>query len=153
MNFVTFNYEICSFWSIDSNYMLEGFHIKFEDLQRDRDNKEYFTSVELTPYIDKNRASYCLLGTNLGSLLVVDKERHLLLKKYMIIANPITVIKFTDVRLILMGETQAIISWNIPKNDLFELSFDFIEKEKSKISFIDSYVTSTSFVKSGSEVT
>jgi len=152
LSFVTVHYEILSFWRIDSNYMIEGFHLKFEDLLRERDVNEYMTSIELTPYIDKNRASYCLIGTNLGSLLVVDKDRRLLLKKYIIIANPITCIKYTEEKLILAGESQAIVSWSIPKNDLFEMSFDFIEKEKSKILFVDNYVTSASFVKNGNEV-
>ncbi len=152
LNFVTYHYEVLSFWRVDSNYMIEGFHIKFEDLLRERDKSEYFTSIELTPYIDKNRASYVLMGTNLGSLLVVDKERRLLMKKYIIIANPITSIYFTADKLILLGESQAIVSWNIPKNDLFEMSFDFIEKEKSKILFVDNYATSSNFVHPGNEV-
>lgn len=152
LNFVSFHYEVLTFWRIDSNYMIEGFHLKYEDLLRERDMNEYFTALELTPWIDKNRASYVLLGTNLGSLLVCDKDRRLLLKKYIIIANPITVIRFTEEKLILMGESQAVVSWNIPKNDLFEMSFDFIEKEKSKILFVDNMVTSAYFVKPGNEV-
>ena len=58
---------------MDRNLKLKGFHIKFYDLTTERDNQEWLTSLELTPYFEQLKTSFLMLGTNMGNIFIVDK--------------------------------------------------------------------------------
>ena len=151
--FVTISLEVLSFWRMDTSLKLEGFHVKFEDLTKERDPNEYFTCVELTPYFDKIKTSFVMIGTSSGAILIIDKEKKILIRKFFLFQNPILKIFFTEERLILTGESPIILSWLIPfKKFNNDYVFEFLEKEKSSILFLDNNVNSAFFTNSGTEV-
>ena len=152
--FVTISLEVLSFWRMDTSYKLEGFHIKYEDLCKERELNEYFTCVELTPYFDKIKTSFVLIGTSSGAILVVDKEKKVLIRKFFLFQNPIIKIFFTEERLILTGDSPILLSWIIPyKKFNSEYVFDFLEKDKSSIMFLEDNICSAFFTATGNEVT
>jgi hypothetical protein len=151
--FVTISLEVLSFWRMDTTLKLEGFHLKFEDLTKERELNEYFTCVELSPYFDKIKTSFTLIGTSSGAILVIDKEKKIVIRKFFLFQNPITRIFFTEERLILTGESPIILSWIIPyKKFTSSYVFDFLEKDKSSILFLENNVLSCFFTNAGNEV-
>ena len=103
---------------MDSGCKLEGYHIKIEDLIRDKN--EFITSIELTPYFEKVKTSFVLLGTSSGAVLVIEKEKKNLIKKYLISQAPITGINFSLERLVITSDSPVIYSWTIPFNKIDE---------------------------------
>lgn len=151
--FITISVEVLSFWRMDPSLKLEGFHVKFEDLTKEREPNEFFTCVELTPYFEKIKTSFALIGTSAGAVIVIDKEKKNLIRKFFVFQNPIMKIFFTDERLILTGESPIVLSWVIPfKKFNNEYVFEFLEKEKSSILFLENNITSANFTSSGNEV-
>lgn len=151
--FVTISLDVLSFWRMDTSLKLEGFHIKFEDITKEREINEYFTCVELTPYFDKIKTSFTLIGTSSGAILIMDKEKKILIRKFFLFQNPITKIFFTQERLILTGESPIVLSWIIPfKKFSNSYVFEFLEKDKSNIMFLENNVLSCFFTSEGNEV-
>lgn len=156
--FTTISFEVISFWRMDSNFRLEGFHVKFEDFTHEREEGELLTAIENTPYFDKVKTSFIIIGTNCGAIMIVDKEKKIMLRKYFISKSPITKIFFnmgvdnnannSQGSLICAGEGPVIYSWKFDANNLdHDYVFDFLEKERSKLIFVDSNVLSAYFTE------
>ena len=64
-----------SFWKINENYNLEGFHINFEDLANQIVVRKYITGLALTPFFNQILTYYAILSTNKGNIMIVDKEK------------------------------------------------------------------------------
>jgi hypothetical protein len=84
----------------------------------------------------------------LGAVMVIDKEKKLLIRKYYIAKHSLTQIKLTDNDLVITGNSPIIYQWKINKNSIDADSvFDFLEKGKSNLIFLDSNITSISLFK------
>lgn len=151
--FVSAGIEVLSFWRMDTTSKLEGYHIKMEDLVRDK--SELITSIEITPYFEKVRTSFVLLGTTLGACLVVEKEKKQLLKKYLISQCPLLSIHFSLERLVITSDSPVIYSWMIPFDKIDEDSvFDFLKEtkeNKANVVFLDNNIRCTDFTVDGRE--
>lgn len=151
--FITISFNVISFWLMDSNYRLEGFHVKYEQLVNDREEGEVMTSVDLTPYYSKVHTSFVMVGTNTGAVIVLDKDKKVLLRKFYISKNPITKINFYDDRFICSGDAPIIYMWKFNPNELnYDYLFDFFEKEKSNLIFVDSNIIAADYQQNGREV-
>ena len=149
--FITISFEVISFWRMDSNFRLEGFHVKYEDFTNEKEEGEVLTALQITPYFDKVKTSFVIIGTSTGAVLIVDKEKKILLRKYYISKSPITKIIYFKDTFICAGENPIIYSWKFNPNKIdSEYVFDFLEKEKSKLIFVDSNIISMDF-ESGQE--
>lgn len=151
--FITCGVDVVSFWRLDTNAKLEGYHIKIEDLTRDR--SEFITSIELTPLIEKTRTSFVMLGTSSGSILILEKEKKQLIKKYLISQTPLTSIYFSLERLVITSDSPVIYSWMIPFNKIDEETvFDFMKETKenqSCVLFLDRNIRAVDFTVDGRE--
>jgi WD40 repeat protein len=146
--FTTISFDVLSFWRMDSNFRLEGFHLKFEDITDNREEGEIFTALENTPYYDKIKTSFIIIGTNAGAILIIDKEKKILIRKFYISKTPITKILFQKDNFICAGESPIVYCWRYdPERINSEYVFDFLEKEKSRLIFIDSNIVSISFTE------
>ena len=84
-------------------------------------------------------------------IVFLDKEKKILLRKYYISKSAITKIIFFNDTFICAGENPIIYSWKFNKDKIDEdYVFDFLEKEKSKLIFVDSNIVSMDF-ENGSE--
>ena len=151
--FVTISFKVISFWHMDSKCRLEGFHVKYENLVSDREEGEVMTSIDITPYYTKIHTSFVLVGTNTGAIVVLDKEKKILLRKYYISRSPITKINFFDDRLICSADSPIVYLWKFNPNELnYDSLFEFFEKEKPNLIFVDSNITATDYQVGGLEV-
>jgi hypothetical protein len=145
--FSTISSDYLSFWRIDSRYKLEGFHVKLEYLLGEYDGETLFTSLELSDYYENIRTSFVMIGTSNGALLIVDKEKKLLIKKYLLVNCPITHISLGTDKLIICGNSPVILSWDIKTNAIdTEEHFDFLTKNQSVVSFVSDNVKSVDFL-------
>lgn len=151
--FVSAGLEVVSFWRMDSNNKLEGYHIKLEDITREKNN--YITAIEITPYIEKVKNSFVLLGTFNGSILLLEKERKQLVKKYLVSQCPLLNIIFSYEKLIITTDSPVIYSWSIPFNKIDEdTALDFIKDTKennASVMFLDKNITAVDFSNDGKE--
>ncbi|MCQ2816953.1 MAG: WD40 repeat domain-containing protein [archaeon] len=148
--FITISTQVVSFWKMDRNLKLEGFHIKFYDLTTERDNQEWLTSLELTPYFEQLKTSFLMLGTNMGNIFIVDKETKNVIRKYKITKFPLTHMKYCLNCFTCCGEGPIIFNWKF-NPDTLSISniFEFFEKEKANMLFIDGDVCSMCLEKNG----
>ena len=150
--FMTASQHVISFWKINDNYKLDGFHMNFEDLTNQRIVGEYITGLTLTPYFNKIRTSYAILSTNKGNIMVVDKEKKSFFKKYTISKFPLTKIFFIGEHFVCAGEGPLIYCWKFDNERLDNKNiFSFMEKEKATLLFLDSAVNSVTLSDSGEE--
>lgn len=152
LHFVTAALEVLSFWRLESGSKLESYHLKIEDLLRDKG--EYLTAIEMTPYFERVKTSFILLGTSNGNCLVIDKEKKLLIKKYCVSQTMVNSIKFKLDRLIVTTESPIIYSWKIPYAKIDEESvFDFVKstKENCSLLFLDKEIRCSDFTIDGKE--
>jgi len=150
--FMTASQHVISFWKINENYKLDGFHMNFEDLTSQRIVGEYITGLTLTPYFNKIKTSYAILSTNKGNIMAVDKEKKSFFKKYMISKFPLTKIFFIGEHFVCAGEGPLIYCWKFENERLDNKNiFSFIEKEKPTLLFLDSAVNSVTLSDSGEE--
>jgi WD40 repeat protein len=151
--FVSAGIEVVSFWRTDTNNKLEGYHIKIEDLVRDK--SEFIAAIEITPFLEKTRTSFVLLGTSTGACLVIEKEKKLLIKKYLISQAPILSINFSLERLVMTSDSPVIYSWMIPFNKIDEDTvFDFLKdtkENKASVIFLDKNIRAVDFTVDGRE--
>lgn len=144
--FITISIEVLSFWRVDSKNKIEGFHVKLEDLTCEHDSLELITALEITDYQEQIGTSFILLGTSNGSILVVDKEKKILIKRICIIDDPVINIVLRNNRLIVTGEAPIVINWRISKEDLDnENPLAILEQEESKVQFVDDNIRAVSF--------
>lgn len=78
--FMTASQHVMSFFKINESYKLDGFHMNFEDLTNQRVVGEYITGLALTPYFNKIRTCFAIIGTNKGNIMIVDKEKKVSVK-------------------------------------------------------------------------
>ena len=150
--FMTAAQHVISFWKINENYKLDGFHMNFEDLTNQRIVGEYITGLTLTPYFTKIRTCYAILSTNKGNIMVVDKEKKTLFKKYIISKFPLTKIFFIGEHFICAGEGPLAYCWKFENEKLENKNiFSFLEKEKATLLFLDSAVNSVALSETGEE--
>ena len=150
--FMTAAEHVISFWKINENYKLDGFHMNFEDLTNQRIVGEYITGLTLTPYFTKIRTCYAILSTNKGNIMVVDKEKKTLFKKYIISKFPLTKIFFIGEHFICAGEGPLAYCWKFENEKLENKNiFSFLEKEKATLLFLDSAVNSVALSETGEE--
>lgn len=141
--FTSISQNNISFWRMDSNFKLEGFHINIDDLTKEKEEGEYMVSIEMTPYYSEIKTSFIIIGTNKGNILVLDKEKKVVLRKYMISKFPITHIYYFNDTFVCCGEGPIIYHWsfdssNITSNNVLQ----FLEKEKANLLLLDSSITS-----------
>jgi len=152
LNFITISSDFISFWKMDSNLKIEGFHINFKDLTNERSNDEYITSLTLTPYYNEINNSFIIIGTNKGNIFIFDKEEKNLYRKYIISKFPITKIYFIKNHFICAGEFPIIYHWEFESNNIsINNIFSFLENQKSNFLFIDSSITSFDISENGNE--
>ena len=150
--FMTAAQHVISFWKINENYKLDGFHMNFEDLTNQRIVGEYITGLTLTPYFTKIRTCYAIISTNKGNLMIVDKEKKTLFKKYIISKFPLTKIFFVGEHFICAGEGPLAYCWKFENDKLENRNiFSFLEKEKATLLFLDSAVNSVALSETGEE--
>lgn len=143
--FITAAQHVVSFWKINENYKLEGFHINFEEFTNQRIVGEYVTGLYITPYYNQIQTSYVITATNKGNIMIIDKERKVLFKKYLISKFPLTKVFFLNGHFICAGEGPLIYCWKYDNEKLdFRNVFSFLEngKEKATLLFLDSAVNS-----------
>jgi len=151
--FVTISFNVVSFWVMDTNHRLEGFHVKYENLVSEREDGEVVTAIDLTPYYNKVHTSFVLLGTNTGAIVVLDKEKKIMLRKYYISKCPITRINFFEDRFICSGDAPIVYVWKFHPNELnYDSLFEFFEKEQSNLIFLDSNIIAYDYNHDGNEV-
>ena len=150
--FMTVSQHVISFWKVNDAYKLDGFHMNFEDLTKERAVGEYITGLTLTPYFNDIKTSFAVLSTNKGNILVVDKERKTLSKKYTISKFPLTKLFFIGQHFICAGEGPLLYCWKFEKEKLERRNiFSFLEKDKPTLLFLDSAVNSMTLSESGEE--
>ena len=150
--FMTASQHVISFWKINENYKLDGFHMNFEDLTNQRVVGEYITGLTLTPYFTNIKTCYAILSTNKGNVLIVDKERKSMFKKFIISKFPLTKLFFVEEHFICAGEGPLLYCWKFEKEKLESKNiFSFLEKEKATLLFLDSAVNSMVLSESGEE--
>ncbi len=150
--FMTASQHVISFWKINENYKLDGFHMNFEDLTNQRVVGEYITGLTLTPYFTNIKTCYAILSTNKGNVLIVDKEKKSMFKKYIISKFPLTKLFFVGEHFICAGEGPLLYCWKFEKEKLESKNiFSFLEKEKATLLFLDSAVNSMVLSESGEE--
>ena len=150
--FMTAAQHVISFWKINENYKLDGFHMNFEDLTNQRIVGEYITGLTLTPYFTKIRTCFAILSTNKGNIMIVDKEKKTLFKKYIISNFPLTKIFFIGEHFICAGEGPLAYCWKFENEKLENKNiFSFLEKEKATLLFLDSAVNSVALSETGEE--
>ena len=150
--FVTIAQNVISFWRMDANFKLEGFHINFEDLTQERILGESLTSVSITPYFDKIKTSFVIVGTNKGNLIILDKEKKLVIRKYIISKFPLTHLYYSNTSFVCCGEGPLVFQWNFDSSKISMSNvFQFFEKEKANLFFLDSCVSSIQITHSGKE--
>ena len=150
--FMTASQHVISFWKINENYKLDGFHMNFEDLTNQRVVGEYITGLTLTPYFTNIKTCYAILSTNKGNVLIVDKEKKSMFKKYIISKFPLTKLFFVEEHFICAGEGPLLYCWKFEKEKLERKNiFSFLEKEKATLLFLDSAVNSMVLSESGEE--
>ena len=150
--FVTGAQHVISFWKINENYKLDGFHMNFDDLTNQRIVGEYITGLTLTTYFNNAKTSYVILSTNKGNILIMDKEKKTFFKKYIISKFPLTKVFFTGENFICTGEGPLIYYWKFDNKNLDNRNiFNFLEKEKATLLFLDSAVNSIALSESGEE--
>ena len=152
--FITAAQHVVSFWKINENYKLEGFHINFEEFTNQRIVGEYVTGLYITPYYNQIQTSYVITATNKGNIMIIDKERKVLFKKYLISKFPLTKVFFLNGHFICAGEGPLIYCWKYDNEKLdFRNVFSFLEngKEKATLLFLDSAVNSMVLSETGEE--
>ena len=150
--FISAASDVLSFWRMDSNLKMEGFHINFEDLTNERAVGEFITGLTLSPYYDQIKTSFVIVGSNKGNILIFDKEKKVLVRKYIISKFPITKIYFVGSHFICAGEGPIIYHWEFdPKKISISNVFSFLENQKSNLLFLDSSVTSVEISENGNE--
>jgi hypothetical protein len=150
--FMTAAQHVISFWKINENYKLDGFHMNFEDLTSQRIVGEYITGLTLTPYFNKIRTCYAIISTNKGNIMIVDKEKKSLFKKYIISKFPLTKIFFVGEHFVCAGEGPLAYCWKFENERLdYRNIFSFCEKEKPTLLFLDSAVNSVTLSETGEE--
>ena len=143
LNFVSLSSDVLSFWKMDSNFKLEGFHINFDDITSQKEVDEYMSALAMTPYYNNIKTSFVIIGTSKGNILIIDKQTKTLIRKYIICKFPITKIFFNNGNFIICGEGPIIYYWNFDFNKLNESNvFEFLQTEKSNLLFVDSNVNS-----------
>jgi len=138
--------NVVSFWRLDTNNKLDGFHLKYEDLTNEREDDELLTAIENSPYSNQFQTSFILVGTNTGAIIIIEKDKKVMLKKYYISKSAITRINISRDTLICSGESPVILCWRYSFDRMDTNHFDFIENERSKILFVDNNISSISFV-------
>ena len=150
--FMTVAQHVMSFWKINENYKLDGFHMNFEDLTNQRLVGEYITGLTLSPYFNKIRTCYAILSTNKGNIMIVDKEKKSFFKKYIISKFPLTKIFFVGEHFVCVGEGPLAYCWKFEREKLESKNvFSFLEKEKATLLFLDSAVNSATLSETGEE--
>ena len=150
--FMTAAQHVISFWKINENYKLDGFHMNFEDLTNQRIVGEYITGLTLTPYFNKIRTCYAIISTNKGNIMIVDKEKKSLFKKYIISKFPLTKVFLVGEHFVCAGEGPLAYCWKFENERLdYRNIFSFFEKEKPTLLFLDSAVNSVTLSETGEE--
>ena len=145
---------VVSFWKINDNLKLEGFHINFEEFTNQRIVGEYVTGLSITPYYNQIQTSYVITATNKGNIMIIDKERKVLFKKYLISKFPLTKIFFLNEHFICAGEGPLIYCWKYENEKIdYRNVFSFLEsgKDKATLLFLDSAVNSMVLSETGEE--
>ena len=143
-----------SFWKINENFKLEGFHINFEEYTNQRIVGEYVTGICITPYYNQIQTSYVIIATNKGNIMIIDKEKKTHFKKYLISKFPLTKVFFLNEHFICAGEGPLIYCWKFDNEKLdYRNVFSFLEdgKEKATLLFLDSAVNSMTLSETGEE--
>lgn len=144
--FITVSFNVLSFWRLDHNNRLDGFHVKFEDLTRSKEEDEIMTAIDISPYNENVKTSFILVGTNKGAILIIDKDKKLMLRKYYISKAPIIKIKFNKENIIFTSESPIVYCWKYDQSKITEnYVFDFLQNEKPDLIFLDSNITSIDF--------
>jgi WD40 repeat protein len=150
--FMTVAQHVLSFWKINEEYKLEGFHINFEDVTNQRIVGEYITGLTLTHYFNELRTCFAIISTNKGNILILDKVKKTVLKKYMISKFPLTKVFFIGEHFICTGEGPLVYCWKFDNEKLDNKNiFSFLEKEKPTLLFLDGAVNSIAISESGEE--
>ena len=150
--FITAAQFVLSFWKINENYKLEGYHINFGDLAKKRLPGEYITALALSPYFNQIKTSYVLLGTNKGNLMIVDKESKTIFRTYCLRNFALTKIFFEGEHLVCAGEAPVAFCWKFNENKVKPSNvFSFLETEKRILLYLDSAVNSLSLSETGEE--
>jgi len=151
--FISLSFNSIMFWRFDSaNSRLLYFEVESSDFLSDFKN-EHFTSLELTPYYYKFKSSFTYIGTNKGNLLIIDKEKKVLLKKIELYRNAITKIVMKKEKLIIFGENPSVFHWDLNEgimNMTEKTLFNFVS-EKPMILYFDHNMKSSSFTYIGNE--
>ena len=141
--FVSVSQNVISFWRMDANMKMEGFHINFEDLTKERQVNENITGITLTPYYEQLKTSFVLLGTNKGNIIILDKEKKIVIRKYMICKYPITKLFYFANTFICCGDGPLLFQWNFDEKKISMSNvFTFFEKEKANLLYLDSGIVS-----------
>ena len=152
--FITAAQHVVSFWKINDNFKLEGFHINFEEFTNQRIVGEYVTGLYITPYYNQIQTSYVITATNKGNIMIIDKQKKALFKKYLISKFPLTKVFFLNEHFICAGEGPLIYCWKYDKEKLdYRNVFSFLEsgKDKATLLFLDSAVNSMVLSETGEE--
>ena len=152
--FITAAQHVISFWKINDNFKLEGFHINFEEFTNQRIVGEYVTGLYITPYYNQIQTSYVIAATNKGNIMIIDKEKKVLFKKYLISKFPLTKIFFYNEHFICAGEGPLIYCWKYNNEKIdYRNVFSFLEdgKEKATLLFLDSAVNSMTLSETAEE--
>lgn len=148
--FITISVNVVSFWKMDQNLKLEGFHVKFYDLIPDREVSEWLTSVAITSYYESIRTSFVILGTNLGNIFILDKDTKSLVRKYKITKFSLTHIIYNNNSFTCCGDGPIVFNWKYNQESVsLTNAFEFFEKEKANNLFIDGDVCSICLDDSG----
>ena len=152
--FITAAQHVVSFWKINENYKLEGFHMNFEEYTNQRIVGEYITGLCVTPYYNQIQTSYVIVATNKGNIMIIDKEKKTHFRKYLISKFPLTKVFFLNEHFICAGEGPLIYCWKFDNEKLdYRNVFSFLEngKEKAILLFLDSAVNSMVLSETGEE--
>lgn len=149
---VTGSMEGLGFWRYDVGGKIENYFLLLEDLTKDK--SEFITSFELTPYFDKIKTSFVIIGTNKGNCLLIEKEKKNLIRKYSISQSAIMSIDFKLNRLIVTSDGPVIYSWTIPYSLIDEKNaFDFMKNTQAgcDVLLLDSQIRVCDFTADGKE--
>ena len=152
LNFITAAQFVLSFWKINENYKLEGYHINFGDLAKKRIPGEYITALAISPYFNQIKTSYVLLGTNKGNLIIIDKESKAIFRTYCLRNFALTKIFFEGEHFVCAGEAPIVFCWKFNENKVNSNNvFSFLETEKKTLLYLDSAVNSLTLSENGEE--
>ena len=114
---------------------MTALHYKQEDIDFDLEIGEYFLSIETTPYYEYVKTAYILIGTNIGTILLIGKDlqkKIYYLRKYTLKIEPIIKIcYYNNNKLILSVFGDKIYIWkdllqNMKSKNPNDMMFDYL---------------------------